>query len=146
MLKKLDHVNMVVSNLEKATDFFSRLGFVVEHRGDLKGEWIASIVNLNQVNASYVRMSFQDSDVSIELIQYFLPPSTRETGIAIPNQIGIRHIAFEVEDIDAIVPSLANDGVSFFGDVQTYPETGKRLVYFYGPDDIILEFAEYPSK
>ena len=47
------------------------------------------------------------------------------------------------EDIEKIVTSMTDDGAEFFGDIQTYPETGKKLVYFYGPDGIILEFAQY---
>lgn len=145
MIKKIDHVNIVVSDLEKAKDFFCRLGFTVEHRGDLKGEWIASIVNLKEVRASYMQLSLQDSGVSIELIKYYTPASSKIQNTSIPNRIGIRHIAFEVERIETLVSALKDDGIKFLGDVQTYPETGKKLVYFYGPDEIILEFAEYQS-
>jgi catechol 2,3-dioxygenase-like lactoylglutathione lyase family enzyme len=144
MLKKIDHINIVVSDLEKATDFFCRLGFTIEHRGDLEGEWIASIVNLKDVRASYVQLSFRDSAVHIELLKYNTPASSENENTSIPNQIGIRHIAFEVAGIEKIVSDLKDDGVNFFGDVQVYPQTGKKLVYFYGPDQIILELAEYP--
>lgn len=146
MIKKIDHINIVVSDLKEATDFFCQLGFTVEHRGDLEGEWIASIVNLKEVKASYVQLAFQDSAVSIELIQYHTPTPSENKNTSIPNQIGIRHIAFEVEGIEEIVAGLKDDGIIFFGGVQTYPETGKKLVYFHGPDEIILELAEYPPK
>ena len=118
----------------------------MEHRGDLEGEWIASIVNLIEVRASYVQLSFQDSAVHIELVKYYTPASSESENTSIPNQIGIRHIAFEVEGIEKIVSGLKDDGINFLGDVQIYPETGKKLVYFHGPDEIILELAEYPPK
>ena len=146
MLKKIDHINIVVSDLEKATDFFCRLGFSVVHQGDLEGAWIASIVNLKEVRASYVQLSFRNSGVHIELLKYFTPPSPEIQRTSIPNQIGIRHIAFEVEDIETIVSNLKDEGITFFGDIQTYPATGKKLVYFYGPDGIILELSEYQSN
>jgi hypothetical protein len=41
---------------------------------------------------------------------------------------------------------LKGEGIDFWGEVQTYPETGKKLVYFNGPDGIILELAEYPPE
>ena len=59
MLKKIDHVNIVVRDLQGATDFFRQLGFSVIHRGDLQGDWIASIVNLAEVRASYVQLSLE---------------------------------------------------------------------------------------
>jgi [ribosomal protein S5]-alanine N-acetyltransferase len=146
MIRKMDHVNIVVNDLERASEFFTRLGFSVEHRGELEGEWIASIVNLKAVRASYVQLSLKGSGVKLELIKYHRPESCGGVGTNLPNEIGIRHIAFEVEDIEAVVTSLKAAGIDFWGDVQTYPETGKKLVYFYGPDDVILELAEYPPK
>ena len=143
MLKRIDHINLVVSDLEQATDFFRRLGFAVAHRGDLEGRWISAIVNLEDVRASYVRLCLPRSDVTLELIRYHHPPSPAVQAESRPNRIGIRHIAFEVEDIDKTVAALRHEGVTFFGDVQTYPETGKKLVYFHGPDDIIIELAQY---
>ena len=144
-VKHIDHVNIVVSDLDAATRFFCRLGFSVTHRGVLEGAWIADIVNLDGVKASYVQLSFPGSDTNLELLVYDRPRSPAASGKSRPNELGIRHIAFAVTDIDALVADLRARDVEFFGDVQTYPETGKRLVYFYGPDGIILEFAQYPE-
>jgi catechol 2,3-dioxygenase-like lactoylglutathione lyase family enzyme len=144
MIKRIDHINIVVNDLQSASDFFSRLGFTVEHRGELEGEWISAIVNLEGVRASYVQLSLKGSTVNLELIQYHHPESPGRGGTHLPNEIGIRHIAFAVEDIEAMVAALKGEGIHFWGDVQIYPETGKKLVYFQGPDGIILELAEYP--
>jgi glyoxylase I family protein len=57
----------------------------------------------------------------------------------------LRHLAFAVTDIDATVARLAEHGVTFLSPVQTWQHTGKRLVYCYGPDGILLELAEYPQ-
>lgn len=146
MLKKIDHINVVVNNLKESVDFFCRLGFTVLHEGDLEGEWISSIVNLDDVKASYVQLSIPNTETNLELIKFHRPPTPDVQCKRLPNQIGIRHIAFEVEDIEKIVASMADDGAKFFGDIQTYPETGKQLVYFYGPDGIILEFAQYKES
>ena len=146
MLKRIDHVNIVVSELETATEFFHHLGFTVEHQGILKGDWISSIVNLEDVKASYVQLALENSDVKIELIKYDSPKSTVSELSSVPNKIGIRHIAFAVKDIETLVSDLKKEGIQFFGDIQTYPETGKKLVYFYGPDGIILELAQYPAN
>jgi glyoxylase I family protein len=59
------------------------------------------------------------------------------------NQIGFRHIAFEVENIDEIVQDMKDKGIKFISSIHTYPKTGKRLVYFWGPDGILLELAQY---
>ena len=48
-------------------------------------------------------------------------------------------------DIEAEVLRLQAHGVQFISPVQTWAKTGKKLVYFYGPDGILLELARYPE-
>ncbi|HBA89024.1 MAG TPA: glyoxalase, partial [Geobacter sp.] len=66
-------------------------------------------------------------------------------GIGFANRIGLRHLAFAVSDIEAEVKRLRGHGIEFIGEVETWEKTGKKLIYFYGPDGIILEFAQYPE-
>ena len=37
---KIDHINIVVTNLEEAEEFFVDLGFVPKKQASLEGEWI----------------------------------------------------------------------------------------------------------
>jgi catechol 2,3-dioxygenase-like lactoylglutathione lyase family enzyme len=143
MLKNINHVNIVVSNLEKAKDFFIQLGFTVGDESKLSGEWISDIVGLQNVNARYVTLSLPDTETNLELIEYESPKSTQDPNMHKANQIGFRHIAFEVENIDNVVCNLKDKGIKFISPIQTYPKTGKRLVYFWGPDNILLELAQY---
>lgn len=47
MIKNIDHINIVVRDLEKAKQFFFDLGFIVLKEGKLEGEWIDKIVKLS---------------------------------------------------------------------------------------------------
>jgi catechol 2,3-dioxygenase-like lactoylglutathione lyase family enzyme len=143
MLKKINHINMVVSNLDEAKSFFIQLGFTVGDESELSGEWISSIVDLTDVRARYATLKLPGTETSLELIEYASPPSERDLNMGKANQMGFRHIAFEVENIDDIVQDLKDKGIKFISSVHTYPKTGKRLVYFWGPDGILLELAQY---
>ncbi len=143
MLKKIDHVNVVVSNLDKAKEFFTQLGFLVGDESELEGEWISEIVGLKDAKARYVTLTLPDSGTKLELIEYFSPPSDKDPKMSMANQMGFRHIAFEVKDIEVTVQNMKDKGIKFIGPIQTYPKTGKRLVYFRGPDGILLELAQY---
>ena len=57
------------------------------------------------------------------------------------NTPGIRHIAFAVEDIEAIVAKLKKKGVEFFSEIQDY-EGSYKLCLCRGPEGIILELDE----
>ncbi len=143
MLKKINHVNIVVSNLDKAKTFFIQLGFTVGDESDLSGEWISDIVGLKNVNARYATLALPGTETNLELIEYKSPKSTQDPDMHKANQIGFRHIAFEVENIEDVVCRLKDKGIKFISPIQTYPKTGKRLVYFWGPDNILLELAQY---
>ncbi len=142
MIKQIDHINIVVKDLEKAKLFFIDLGFVVLKEGKLEGAWIDRIVKLTDVKADYVALSIPGTQTNLELITYHSPEGEREEKLSIPNQIGYRHMAFEVEGIEKIVSELKKKGVTFFGEIETYNVT-KKLCYFLGPEGIIIELAEY---
>ncbi|MGR3302518.1 MAG: VOC family protein [Candidatus Scalindua sp.] len=143
MLKKINHINVVVSDLDEAKVFFIQLGFAVGDESELSGEWITSIVGLPNVRARYVTLKLPGTETNLELIEYASPPSERDPNMGKANQIGFRHIAFEVENIDEIVQDLKEKGIKFISSIHAYPKTGKRLVYFWGPDGILLELAQY---
>ncbi len=143
MLKNINHVNIVVSNLEETTAFFIQLGFEVGDKSELSGEWISSIVGLPEVNAKYVTLSLPGAETNLELIEYTSPPSGNDPDMDKANQIGLRHIAFEVDNIEDEVSRLKDMGIKFLSTIRTYPKTGKRLVYLWGPDRILLELAQY---
>jgi catechol 2,3-dioxygenase-like lactoylglutathione lyase family enzyme len=68
-----------------------------------------------------------------------------------PHAPGLRHLAFTVSDIEALVAKLRERGVRFFSEVQTVPsaqvtyanDVRKRLVYFQDPEGNLLELCEY---
>jgi catechol 2,3-dioxygenase-like lactoylglutathione lyase family enzyme len=143
MIRRIDHINISVSDLETTKRFFTELlGFEVRQEGYLEGEWMDRTVGLKDVKARFTKLVIPGTETSIELIQYFNPPGSRDAETGKANTIGFRHIAFEVENIEAVYDRLHKAGVKLFSDIQLYNEK-KKLCYFYGPDDIILELAEY---
>jgi len=145
VLGRFDHINIVVADLKAAKEFFLQLGFEQGDASELKGEWISSIVGLPDVWAFYQSMRLPGSSVSVELIQYHNPLSGGNPNVNKANQLGYRHIAFAVEDIEQTVTQLRQKGIQFVSDIQVYEKRGKKLVYFYGPEGILLELAEYPK-
>ena len=54
---------------------------------------------------------------------------------------GLRHLAFEVADVDESVAELAGHGV-VVEPVRVDPHTGRRFTFFSDPDGLPLEFYE----
>lgn len=143
MLKSIDHINIVVSNLEESAEFFQALGFEIQHQGDLQGEWISQIVGLQDVSARYVSLELPGENTRLELIKYYSPSSLGDDEISVANKLGLRHLAFRVSNIEEVVSRLKQRGVSFLSPIQVYEPTNKKLVYLLGPDGVLLELAQY---
>lgn len=141
MLKGIHHINIVVKDLEKTRDFFQLFGFNITHEKRLKGEWLNMVTGLKDIQASYISLGHENSSLSLELLQYHHPKGNTDPLISAPNQIGFRHLALEVDNIEKETERLINKGVEFYSEIQTNPY-GKKMCYFTGPDGILLELLE----
>jgi catechol 2,3-dioxygenase-like lactoylglutathione lyase family enzyme len=139
--KRIDHIGVVVNDLDAAKAFFLDFGLEVEGEGEVEGEWVDQVVGLNNVKSTIVVLRTPDGGANIELIKYYKPLDEREVQQAYSNTPGIRNIAFEVDDIEAVVAELNEKGYNTFGEVQQYEEYYK-LCYIRGPEGIILMLAE----
>ena len=145
MIKRLDHINVVVSDLEGATAFFRMLGFEEKDKAHLSGDSFAVVTGFEKMEANYVSLSLPGAETKLELIQYITPQGSRSPKLGQANQIGLRHIAFAVDDIHAEVKRMKANGVRFNSDIQSWERSGKQIVYFNGPEGILLELAQYPD-
>ena len=83
---------------------------------------------------------------TLELIQY-LAPSDRGEVQPRPCDVGFAHIAFDVEDIDAIVTLSSDHNVFPIGQITTVdqgPNKGGKAVYLRDPDGITVELIQQP--
>lgn len=140
-IHRIDHVGVNVDDLPAAKAFFLDFGLEVLGEGDLEGELIDRVVGLDGVKTAIVMLRTPDGQANIELVKFYAPSD--EKGIQQPfaNALGIRHIAFAVEDIEAVVAKLKKKGVEVFSEIQNY-ENAYKLCYVRGPEGIILELAE----
>jgi len=150
----IDHVNIVVDDLERMVAFYrDKLGLRETKRVTITGDWVATTVGLSDVHADVVYLDLQ-SGPRVELIRYNRPHMSRPAGTDKPNAPGLRHMAFRIDDIDALVAKLSAAGVKFFSSIQAVPETQvtyaggvrKRIVYFQDPEGNLLEFCEYKAS
>jgi catechol 2,3-dioxygenase-like lactoylglutathione lyase family enzyme len=145
MTVRIDHITIVVRDSERAKEFFQKLGFVVKQEGELSGEWFDTLTRLKNVKARYTVLSLAGNETNIELLTFDYPEGEECPAIDIPMTIGYRHVAFAVDDINNVVSKFKKQGVKFFSDIQEYKKTKKKLCYFYGPEGILLELAEYKN-
>jgi catechol 2,3-dioxygenase-like lactoylglutathione lyase family enzyme len=140
-IKRMEHVGIVVGDLPAAIEFFVELGLEPGGRGHVEGHSVERIIALDEVKAELAMLRTPDGDGEIELVKFHSPPPQGGDPHAPSNTPGIRHIAFLVEDIDAVVAGLRARGTELVGELVRY-EDSYRLCYVRGPEGIIVELAE----
>jgi catechol 2,3-dioxygenase-like lactoylglutathione lyase family enzyme len=141
MLKRMEHVGIVVDDLAAAIEFFVELGLEVQLEVLVEGRSVDRINGLEGVRADIAMLQTPDGSGRLELVKYHAPASEGGDRHAPANTPGIRHIAFAVEDIDAVVAGLRAHGAELVGGLEQY-EDSYRLCYVRGPEGIIVELAE----
>jgi catechol 2,3-dioxygenase-like lactoylglutathione lyase family enzyme len=140
-LRRMEHVGIVVDDLDAATAFFLELGFRLQGEGSVEGDWVDRIVGLEGVRSDFAIVETPDGHGRLELIRFNTPPAEGDDGHAPANARGIRHIAFVVDDIDGVVQRLQARGGELVGEIERYRDMF-RLCYIRGPEGIIVELAE----
>jgi catechol 2,3-dioxygenase-like lactoylglutathione lyase family enzyme len=140
-IRRMEHVGIVVDDLAAATAFFVELGLELQGEGSVEGGWVDRVVGLEGVRVEFAMMETPDGDGGLELVK-FHSPSVRDGDQGAPaNTLGLRHLAFAVDDIDAVVAGLQARGGELVGEVENYEDI-YRLCYVRGPEGIIVELAE----
>ena len=128
-ISNINHVSINVSDITKSLDFYGRiLGLKQEQT-----------INCGDFDITY--FSLPDGS-RLELFDYHNKnhSSTREE-----SEVGLRHIAFQVEDVAAHEVQLINAGVQITLSTCELPNLASRVLLFLDPNGVTLEFCEQLS-
>ena len=141
----MDHVGVVVDDLEAATAFFAELGMELEGATPVEGRWADRVSGLDGIRVDIAMMRTPDGHGRLELTKFRTPAAvSAEPANAPANTLGIRNIMFAVDDIDDVIARLLTHGAELVGEVAQY-EDSYRLCYIRGPAGIIVALAEQLS-
>lgn len=138
---RLDHVGVVVDDLDAVAAFFLDLGFEREGGTLVEGEWVDKINGLDGVRAEVVMVRAPGSSGKLELVKYHAPADSEGAHPLPANQLGFRHIAIEINDLNTIVDDLRDNSFDTVGEVRDFKDA-YRLCYVRGPEGLIIELTE----
>ena len=141
MLKAFDHVGITVADLDAATAFFEALGLEVEGRAAVEGEFIDTVCGIPGSSTNIVMLVAPGGGTKVELSSFVRPPHVPGSPEAMANELGLRSVAFEVDDLAGLLARLAQDGYGLVGGVGEYEGTW-RMAYVRGPVGITVALAE----
>ncbi|MEU9828867.1 VOC family protein [Micromonospora chersina] len=138
----MDHVSIVVSDLDAAVAFFVELGMEREGEAPIEGRWADRVNGIDDVRVDIVMMRTPDGHGKVELTRFRSPAAiSAEPSVAPPNTLGLRSIMLAVDVVDDVVTRLRPHGAELPGEVVRYEDI-YRLCYLRGPEGIIVALAE----
>jgi catechol 2,3-dioxygenase-like lactoylglutathione lyase family enzyme len=140
-IQRMEHVGIVVDDLAAATAFFVELGLEPQGEMPVEGDWVDRVVGLEGIRVDTAMMEAPGGRGGLELVKFHSPSVRGGDPDAPANTLGLRHIAFAVDDIDAAVAKVRARGGELIGEVENYEDI-YRLCYVRGPEGIIVELAE----
>jgi catechol 2,3-dioxygenase-like lactoylglutathione lyase family enzyme len=140
-IRRFDHVGITVENLDAATAFFVELGLVAEDRMLMEGEFVDTVIGIPNSRSEIVTLRLPDGGTALELSRFIRPDHEPGSPEAMSNELGLRNVCFEVDDLQAIVDRLAAQGYRLVGGVGQYEEIW-RMAYVRGPEGIIVALAQ----
>jgi catechol 2,3-dioxygenase-like lactoylglutathione lyase family enzyme len=140
-IQRMDHVGVVVADLEAAVAFFTELDLELEGKASVEGPWVDQVNGLDGVRADIAMMRTPDGHGRIELSQYHSPAAHAGQPDAPANTLGLRTIMFAVDDIEDTVERLRAHGAELAGEIGRY-EDSYVLAYVRGPAGVIVALAQ----
>ena len=126
MFNRVHHIAIICSDYERSKSFYV----------DILGLKVLREVYRKERESYKLDLAINDQYV-IELFSFPNPPERSSR----PESTGLRHLAFEVEDIEQAISRLTSKGISV-EPIRVDEFTGKRFTFFADPDDLPIELYE----
>lgn len=140
-IRQFDHVGITVADLDAAIAFFLKLGLELEGRMPMEGEFLDTVCGIPNSRTEIAMLRPPGGGTALELATFVRPELVPGSPDAMANEVGIRNVAFEVDDIRGLVDELAADGYGLVGGIGEYENTW-LMAYVRGPEGITVAIAE----
>jgi glyoxylase I family protein len=125
-LNRIHHIAIICSDYQKSKHFYTQiLGLKV-------------VQEVYRAERNSYKLDLEvGNHYQIELFSFPNPPARPST----PEAAGLRHLAFEVDDVAEAAQYLQSQGVQT-EPIRTDEHTGKQFTFFTDPDGLPLEFYQ----
>src|SRR5690606_14554702 len=125
-LQKIHHIAIICSDYAISKKFYT----------EMLGLEIIREVYREERNSHKLDLA-SNGNYIIELFSFPNPPQRASR----PEAAGLRHLAFEVNNLEELIEELNQKGIST-EPIRTDEFTGKRFTFFADPDDLPIELYE----
>jgi catechol 2,3-dioxygenase-like lactoylglutathione lyase family enzyme len=143
LAKRFDHLTIVVRDVDRAKAFFGLLGFKEAISVVIAGEPFASYMGIPGIEAQHVTLVLENVSprTEIQLLRYLHPDPLPDPNIRDLHKLGMNHICFAVDDIEAEVAKLRAGGFKTRNEIMDFHS--RKLVFIDGPEGVTVELSQW---
>ncbi len=143
MIKRFDHLTIVVDDLADARRFFGLLGFSEAMSVVISGPTMAAYMGVPDIVADHVTLVAEGVSprTEIQLLHYRQPTAIMDPHIRDLHKIGLNHVCFAVDDINSIVETMRRNGYTTRNDIMEFH--ARKLVFLVGPGGTTIELSQW---
>ncbi len=143
MVRSFDHLTIVVRDPASARAFFAVLGFREAVSCIIKGQEFARYMGVPGIEAEHITLVLENASprAEIQLLRYLHPEALPDEHIRQLNKIGVNHICFRVDDIEAEVANIRAAGFQTRNEIMDFHS--RKLVFLDGPEGVTVELSQW---
>ena len=143
MIKRFDHITIVVSDVESARQFFGLLGFEQDKSVVISGAKFSAYMGVDGIEAEHVTLVLPNVSprMEVQLLRYRHPTPHPDPAIRDLAKLGYNHVCFAVDDLEAEVARLMARGVQLRNEIMYFHN--RKLVFLSGPEGVTVELSEW---
>ena len=145
MIKRFDHLTIVVDDLADAKRFFGLLGFSESMSVVISGPTMVAYMGVPDIVADHVTLVAEGVSprTEIQLLHYRQPAAIADPHILDLHKIGLNHVCFAVDDIHTIVATMKASGYRTRNEIMEFHE--RKLVFLVGPAGVTIELSQWTA-
>jgi predicted enzyme related to lactoylglutathione lyase len=148
---KFVHTNVIARDWQKLAQFYIDVFECkpLYPERDLKGEWINKLTNISNVHLKGIHLSLPGfkNGPTLEIFGYNVPENRDKHPLV--NAQGFGHIAFHVDNVEAVLEKLLSNGGSKYGEMVEKEIDGVgfiKVIYAKDPEGNIIEIQNWRQK
>jgi catechol 2,3-dioxygenase-like lactoylglutathione lyase family enzyme len=149
MLKRLFHIAVNSTDLDRSLAFYTKLGFQVLQDRSVHNEKVkeAFAVPSSELRFIHLRLGDDEEATRLDIVEWGEPGTAAGSGPPPQHQRGLTRFAVLAEDTEAVYAELKADGVEFLTTPTTVmtPEGGWKVCLALDPDGVVVQITELLS-
>lgn len=143
MVKRFDHLTLVVRDVDAAKKFFALLGFAEAMSVVISGEPFASYMGVPEIKAQHVTLVLENASprTEVQLLRYLHPEPLPDPEIRDLHKLGFNHVCFAVDNIEAELAKLEAGGFKTRSGLLDFHS--RKLAFIEGPEGVTVELAQW---